>query len=54
MKDNFLKKIEPDVERFLKTTVEEFYKQGNTFEYQLQPLQDIHLYSHKDWEIQQN
>ena len=54
MKDNFLKKIEPDVERFLKITVEEFFKQGNSFDYQLQPLQDIHLYSHKDWEIQQN
>ena len=54
MKANFLKKIEPDVERFLKITVEEFFKQGNSFEYQLQTLQEIHLYSHKDWEIQQN
>ncbi|MCB0651111.1 MAG: ABC transporter permease [Saprospiraceae bacterium] len=54
MKANFMKKIEPDVERFLKITVEEFFKQDNTFEYQLQPLTDIHLYSHKDWEIQQN
>lgn len=34
--------------------MEEFFKQDNTFEYQLQPLTDIHLYSHKDWEIQQN
>lgn len=53
-KANFMKKIEPDVERFLKITVEEFLKQGNSFEYQLQPLKDIHLYSHKDWEIRQN
>jgi len=54
MKQNFMKKIEPDVEQFLKITVEEFLKQGNTFEYQLQPIQEIHLYSHKDWEIRQN
>ncbi len=54
MKRNFIKKIEPDVERFLKITVEKFFEQGNAFEYQLQPLKDIHLYSHKDWEIEQN
>jgi putative ABC transport system permease protein len=54
MKDNFMKKIEPDVERFLKITVEEFFAQDNTFEYQLQPLSSIHLHSHKDWEIEQN
>ncbi|WP_341214858.1 ABC transporter permease [uncultured Wocania sp.] len=54
MKRNFMKKIEPDVERFMKITVEEFLAQGNAFEYQLMPLKDIHLYSKKDWEIQQN
>jgi len=54
MKANFMKKIEPDVERFMKISVEEFLAQGNAFEYQLNPLKDIHLYSHKDWEIQQN
>jgi len=54
MKANFLKKIEPDVERFLKITVEEFFKQGNSFEHNLQPLQRIHLHSHKQWEIRQN
>jgi len=54
MKTNFMKKIEPDVERFLKVSVEEFLKQGNAFEYQLMPIKDIHLYSQKDFEIQQN
>ncbi len=54
MKANFMKKIEPDVERFLKITVEEFFKQGNSFEHNLQPLQSIHLHSHKQWEIRQN
>ncbi len=54
MQAAFRKKIEPDVERFLKTTIEEFIKQGNSFEYQLMPIADIHLHSQKDFEIQQN
>ena len=54
MKANFMKKIEPDVERFLKISVSEFLEQGNAFEYQINPIKDIHLYSHKDWEIEQN
>ncbi len=54
MKENFNKKIEPNVEAVLKITMEEFFESGNSYEYQLQPIQTIHLYSHKDWEIQQN
>jgi len=54
MRRNFMKKIEPDVERFMKITVEEFLKQGNAFEYQLMPIKDIHLYSKQDFEVQQN
>ena len=54
MKAKFLKNIEPDVERFLKLPAEEFFKQGNTFEYQTQKLHDIHLHSNLDWEIEQN
>ncbi|MBL4904625.1 MAG: FtsX-like permease family protein [Flavobacteriaceae bacterium] len=54
MSANFMKKIEPQVEQMLKVNIAEFIKQGNNFEYQLQKLTDIHLYSHKDMEIQQN
>ena len=54
MSANFMKKIEPQVEQMLKVNIAEFKKQGNNFEYQLQKLTDIHLYSHKDMEIQQN
>jgi putative ABC transport system permease protein len=54
MTRNFMKKIEPQVEQFLKIDLEEFFKQGNNFEYQLQAIKDIHLHSHKDMEIEQN
>jgi putative ABC transport system permease protein len=54
MSDKFLTYIAPNVEQFLKITIEEFLAQGNTFEYDMQPLASIHLYSHRDWEIQQN
>lgn len=54
MTRNFMKKIEPDIERILKISVEELMNQGNAYEYQLQPIKDIHLYSQQDWEIEQN
>jgi putative ABC transport system permease protein len=54
MDRNFMKKIEPDVERFAKMSVEEFMELGNAFEYTLMPLQDIHLHSQQDYEIRQN
>ena len=34
-------------------TIDEFFQQNNSFEYDMQPLADIHLHSHRDWEIQQ-
>ncbi len=54
MSENFIQKIKPNVEAFLKITIEEFFESGHSYEYQLQPLQEIHLYSQKDWEIKQN
>ena len=54
MRQNFNKKIEPNVEAFLKITMEEFLESGNSYEYQLQPVESIHLYSHQQWEIEQN
>lgn len=54
MDRNFMKKIEPDVERFAQMSVEEFMALGNAFEYKIMPLRDIHLYSQQDYEIQQN
>jgi len=54
MRRNFMGKIKPDVERFLKITMEDFLEQGNAFEYGLIPVADIHLYSRKDYEIEQN
>ncbi|RLD27021.1 MAG: ABC transporter permease [Bacteroidetes bacterium] len=54
MVTNFMKKISPQVEQMLKININEFLEQGNNFEYQLEPLADIHLHSNKDLEIQQN
>jgi len=54
MRSNFMKKIEPDVERFLGTTVAELFKGESFYEYQIIPLKDIHLHSIKEMEIQQN
>ena len=54
MRRNFMKKIEPDVQRYMKTTFAELEKAGNSFEYQVMPIQDIHLHSNKEWEIEQN
>ncbi|OIQ27557.1 MAG: hypothetical protein BM564_12350 [Bacteroidetes bacterium MedPE-SWsnd-G2] len=54
VQQEFRKKIKPDVERFLQISMEEFEEQGNTFEYQMMPISDVHLHSQKDFEIQQN
>lgn len=54
MKANFMKKIEPNIEQFLQTTMEDFFSENNSFEYTLQPIKRIHLHSHFSYEIGQN
>ena len=54
MLDVALKYIEPELERVFGVTLEEFENAGNTFNYILQPITDIHLKSHTDYEIEAN
>lgn len=54
MQENFYQKLAPEVERFLKIPIEEFFSQNNTFEYDIQPIADIHLHSNREWEIREN
>ena len=54
MEDNFIKKIEPQVEQMLGVTLGEFKEQGDSFEYTVRPVTDVHLYSHSVEEIEQN
>jgi putative ABC transport system permease protein len=46
-------KIAPDVERMLGIQTEEFLK-NNSFAYDITPIADIHLHSHRDWEMEEN
>ena len=55
MTANFYKKVASEVEQFIKMTMEEFLAiEGNAFQYFIQPLEDIHLYSNYTDEIKQN
>ena len=54
MTSNFMEKLAPNIEQFLQTTMEDFYSGNNTFEYTLEPLEDIHLQGHSSMEIEQN
>ena len=44
----------PEIEQFANVSYEEFLESGNRFEYLLQPLTDIHLYSDLSAEIEAN
>ncbi|UCG27513.1 MAG: ABC transporter permease [Bacteroidales bacterium] len=48
------KYVGPLIQEFLGIGVEEFFAAGNAFGYFLQPLQDIHLYSNLQVEIEPN
>lgn len=51
--DFVMKNVEPFF-KFMNLTKEEFAKQGNYLHYTLMPLRRIHLYSHKDAELEPN
>lgn len=55
LKTNFGKKVAAEIEQFLKMTMDEFLAvDGNAFEYFIQPLESIHLYSNYNDEIERN
>lgn len=49
-----LKYIEPELQNLFGVSLEQFKNAGNTFDYVLQSLKDIHLKSHTDYEIEAN
>ncbi len=48
------KYIEPELQNIFGVSIEQFKNAGNTYDYILQPLTDIHLKSHTDSEIEAN
>jgi putative ABC transport system permease protein len=48
------KYISPELQAVFGVTLDEFFDAGNSFDYVLQPLTDIHLKSHTDYEIEAN
>ena len=54
MSTRFLQYLEPNMEEFMRVTLEEFYDAGNSYKFDLQPIQEIHLHSQRNWEFRQN
>jgi len=48
------KHVEPELQDMMGVTLDEFVEQGNAYSYFLQPLTDIHLKSHTDFELEAN
>lgn len=46
--------VEPELQDMMGVTLDEFLAQGNAYSYYLQPLTDIHLKSHTDFELEAN
>jgi len=44
----------PQVEEILGITIDQFFESGGRFEFHLQALTDVHLYSHLNYEIEPN
>jgi len=54
MFESAIKYIGPELQAVFGVTMEEYAAAGNSFDYILQPLTDIHLKSHTDYEIEAN
>lgn len=52
--DRFLAYVKPNVEQYLQVPMEEFLSGGNSLVYDLHEIDSIHLYSQRDFELQQN
>ncbi len=51
----FIRKyIGPQVQTVMGVSLDDFFKLGNSFEFHLQPIKDIHLYSNLDYELEAN
>ncbi|MGB8317443.1 MAG: ABC transporter permease, partial [Ignavibacteriaceae bacterium] len=54
MKDVVLNEVSPQAERILGVPLKDFFKNGNSYGFILQPLTSIHLYSQRDYGIDLN
>ena len=52
--DMVLKYAGPQIEQFLGVSWDKLVEQGASYGFYLQPLTDIHLHSHFDYEVEQN
>ena len=46
--------VEKELQSLFNANLEDFYKRGSYFRYELQALKDIHLYSHTNFELEAN
>lgn len=54
MRQMLLKYVGPMIQQFLGVTIEEFEESGNSYGYKLQKLEDIHLHSDLQYELEPN
>ncbi len=54
VQDLVAKYVAPQIEEAMGIDFQEFMREGGRYEYQIQPLTDIHLYSNKEAEIEPN
>lgn len=54
VQDLVMKYVAPQIQDALGLNIEEFFSQGGRYEYRIQPMTDIHLYSNMEAEIEPN